>query len=224
MKLSRKWLNEFIDLSLEEKNDRDFAEAMTMSGSKVEGTDYMGEGISRVVVGKIVQMDLLWDAGRQRRAHPLELQGRRRRRALTCRSSPARRTRRSATSSPSRSTAPPSPAASTIGTTTFHGALSEGMMCSLKELGLTLHDFPYAYEDGLFVLQEDCKPGDDIVPVIGRDDHVVEFEITPNRPDCLSVIGLAREAAVTFDKPLKLHDPRGQGLRRRHQGARQDRH
>ena len=63
MKLSRKWLNEFIDLSLEEKNDRDFAEAMTMSGSKVEGTDYMGEGISRVVVGKIVAMDLLWDAG-----------------------------------------------------------------------------------------------------------------------------------------------------------------
>ena len=63
MKLSRKWLNEFIDLSLEEKNDRDFAEAMTMSGSKVEGTDYMGEGISKVVVGKIVAMDLLWDAG-----------------------------------------------------------------------------------------------------------------------------------------------------------------
>ncbi|MFR5781713.1 MAG: phenylalanine--tRNA ligase subunit beta [Oscillospiraceae bacterium] len=99
------------------------------------------------------------------------------------------------------------PGGVTIGTTTFHGALSEGMMCSLKELGLTLHDFPYAYEDGLFVLQEDCKPGDDIVPVIGRDDHVVEFEITPNRPDCLSVIGLAREAAVTFDKPLKLHTP-----------------
>ena len=63
MNLSRKWLNEFVDLSLEEKNDHDFAEAMTMSGSKVEGTHYMGEGISKVVVGKIVQMDLLWDAG-----------------------------------------------------------------------------------------------------------------------------------------------------------------
>ena len=94
-----------------------------------------------------------------------------------------------------------------IGTTTFHGEVSEGMMCSIKELGLTLHDFPYAIEDGLFILQEPCKPGDDIVPVIGRDDHVVEFEITPNRPDCLSVIGLAREAAVTFEKPLKLHEP-----------------
>ena len=51
------------------------------------------------------------------------------------------------------------------------------------------------------------KPGDDIAAVIGMDDHVVEFEITPNRPDCLSVIGLAREAAVTFDKPLRLHTP-----------------
>ena len=56
MKLSRKWLNEFVELSLEEKNDHDFAEAMTMTGSKVEGTSYMGEGISRVVVGKIVEM------------------------------------------------------------------------------------------------------------------------------------------------------------------------
>ena len=82
------------------------------------------------------------------------------------------------------------------------------MMCSLKELGLTLHDYPYAIEDGLWVMQEDgVKPGDDIAAVIGADDHVVEFEITPNRPDCLSVIGLAREAAVTFDKPLKLHTP-----------------
>ena len=82
------------------------------------------------------------------------------------------------------------------------------MMCSLKELGLTLHDYPYAIEDGLWVMQEEgVKPGDDIAAVIGMDDHVVEFEITPNRPDCLSVIGLAREAAVTFDKPLKLHTP-----------------
>ena len=82
------------------------------------------------------------------------------------------------------------------------------MMCSLKELGLTLHDYPYAIEDGLWVMQEDgVKPGDDIAAVIGMDDHVVEFEITPNRPDCLSVIGLAREAAVTFDKPLRLHTP-----------------
>ena len=56
MKLSRKWLNEFVDLSLEEKNDREFAEAMTLSGSKVEGTEVQGENIQNVVVGKIVEM------------------------------------------------------------------------------------------------------------------------------------------------------------------------
>ena len=206
MKLSRKWLNEFIDLSLEEKNDRDFAEAMTMSGSKVEGTDYMGEGISRVVVGKIVQMDLLWDAGDSGK-HTLwnckvDVGGERDLQILT-----GAQNQKVGDLVPVALDGATLPGGVTIGTTTFHGALSEGMMCSLKELGLTLHDFPYAYEDGLFVLQEDCKPGDDIVPVIGRDDHVVEFEITPNRPDCLSVIGLAREAAVTFDKPLKLHTP-----------------
>ena len=194
MKLSRKWLNEFIDLSLEEKNDRDFAEAMTMSGSKVEGTDYMGEGISRVVVGKIVAMDLLWDAGDSGK-HTLwnckvDVGGERDLQIIT-----GAQNQKVGDLVPVALDGATLPGGVTIGTTTFHGALSEGMMCSLKELGLTLHDFPYAYEDGLFVLQEDCKPGDDIVPVIGRDDHVVEFEITPNRPDCLSVIGLAREAA-----------------------------
>ena len=60
---------------------------------------------------------------------------------------------------------------------------------------------PHCIPDGIFILHEDCKPGDDLKPVVGLDDHVVEFEITPNRPDCLSIIGLAREAAATFDAP-----------------------
>ena len=81
------------------------------------------------------------------------------------------------------------------------------MMCSLGELGLTAHDFPYAIEDGIFVLQEECELGQDIRSVIGLNDTGVEFEITSNRPDCFSVIGLAREAAATFDKELKLHTP-----------------
>ena len=76
------------------------------------------------------------------------------------------------------------------------------MLCSLKELGLTLNDFPYAIEDGIWILQEDCKPGDDINTVIGNDDTVVDFEITNNRPDCYSILGLAREAAAAFNKPM----------------------
>lgn len=63
------------------------------------------------------------------------------------------------------------------------------MLCSLGELGLTTHDFPYAIEDGIFVLGDDCDltPGADIHDAIGLNDTVTEFEITSNRPDCLSV-------------------------------------
>ena len=77
----------------------------------------------------------------------------------------------------------------------LRGVLSQGMMCSLGELKLTKNDFPYAIEDGIFVLQEDCQIGQDIREAIGLNDTCVEFEITSNRADCLSVLGLAREAA-----------------------------
>ena len=200
MILSRKWLNEFVDCSA--WSDHDFSEAMTLSGSKVETFTNLHDSIRNVVAGRIVEMvrhtnsDHMWvcqvdvggDApiqivtGAQNQQVgdlvPVALDG-----ALL-------------------------PDGKEIHAGTLRGELSNGMMCSLKELGLTLHDYPYAIEDGLWVMQEDgVKPGDDIAAVIGADDHVVEFEITPNRPDCLSVIGLAREAAVTFDKPLKLHTP-----------------
>ena len=89
----------------------------------------------------------------------------------------------------------------------LRGEVSNGMLCSLKELGLTLNDFPYAIEDGIWILQEDCKPGEDINLVIGNDDTVVDFEITNNRPDCYSILGLAREAAAAFNKPMRHHDP-----------------
>lgn len=83
-----------------------------------------------------------------------------------------------------------------------------GDICTLADLHAEQAEFPNCIPDGIFILHEDgIKPGDDIKPIIGADDHVIEFEITPNRPDCLSVIGLAREAAATFGKELKLHEP-----------------
>lgn len=83
-----------------------------------------------------------------------------------------------------------------------------GTVCTLADLYAEQAEFPNCIPDGIFILHEDgIKPGDDIKPIIGADDHVIEFEITPNRPDCLSVIGLAREAAATFGKELKLHEP-----------------
>ncbi len=97
----------------------------------------------------------------------------------------------------------------------LRGAESNGMLCSLGELGLTAHDFPSAIEDGIFVLTEedgcDLTLGKPIQEAIGLNDTVVEFEITSNRPDCFSVIGLAREAAATFNVPLTLHTPSVKG-------------
>ena len=308
MNLSRKWLNEFVEINA---GDREFAEAMTLSGSKVELTHDLGAEISNVVVGRILSMerhensDHMWvcqlDVGKDEPVQivtgawnihvgdlvPVALH---------------------------KSTLP---GGKKIEKGKLRGVLSNGMLCSLKELGLDERDFPYgvitaaallndyhpidpdkpsipadikpgdkmfgsvecagvanvspsgegkwectlirteddgpcattlvtdcqnlhkwdlvAYNtktntictladlhaeqrefphcipDGIFVLQEDCKPGDDIKAVTGLDDHVVEFEITPNRPDCLSVIGLAREAAATFDRPCRFHQPEVKG-------------
>ena len=300
MNLSRKWLNEFVEISV---SDHDFAEAMTLSGSKVEVTEDLGKEISNVVVGRVVSMerhpnsDHMWvcqvDVAQESPVQivtgawnvhvgdlvPVALH---------------------------KSTLP---GGVKIEKGKLRGEVSNGMMCGLSELGLDERDFPYAVvvpaallndykpldsekpsipaniqpghkiygpvvcakllevmplgngtfhtcadigeatvcpdtvcsnfhvgdlvayntktdsyctladlhaqqaefphciPDGIFIIREDCKPGDDIKPVIGLDDHVVEFEITPNRPDCLSMIGLAREAAVTFHKPLNLHTP-----------------
>ena len=300
MNLSRKWLSEFVTV---DANDKDFAEAMTLSGSKVELTHDLGGETSNVVVGQVLSMerhpdsDHMWVCqicvGQEApiqivtgawNVHvgdlvPVALH---------------------------KSTLP---GGKKIEKGKLRGVESNGMLCGLAELGLDTRDFPYAVitpaallndyhpldknkpsipadikagdkvfgpvvcakvleaaiqpdgsfhtcldlggstacpdtlcanlhegdlvayntkadsictledlhaqqaefphciPDGIFILHEDCKPGDDLKPVVGLDDHVVEFEITPNRPDCLSIIGLAREASATFDAPLALHQP-----------------
>ena len=301
MNLSRKWLSEFVTV---DANDKDFAEAMTLSGSKVELTHDLGEEISNVVVGKILSMerhpdsDHMWvcqiEVGQAEpvqivtgawNIHPGDM----------------------VPVALHKSTLP---GGKKIEKGKLRGILSNGMMCGLAELGLDTRDFPYAVitpaailgdykpldpekpsipadiqpghkiygsvvaarvtavrcdsygcytaacevasgsisvstncanlhagdlvaldtkkehictledlhaqqaefphciPDGIFVLNEEgINPGDDLKPVIGADDHVVEFEITPNRPDCLSVIGLARETAATYNVPLTLHEP-----------------
>lgn len=86
------------------------------------------------------------------------------------------------------------------------------VICTLADLHAEQAEFPHCIPDGIFILHEDgIQPGDDLAKVIGFDDSIVEFEITPNRPDCLSVIGLAREASATFKRPLKLHKPAVKG-------------
>lgn len=198
MLLSRNWLKEFTDTT--EIADRDFCEAMTMSGSKVEGYESEADKIDRVVVGKVLSIEKHPDADK----------------LVVCQIDVGTETIQIVTGASNLTVGDLVPVALdnsklptgvTIKKGKLRGVPSNGMMCSLAELNLTLGDFPYAIEDGIFVLQEDCKPGDNIKDVLHLDDTVVDFEITPNRPDCLSVIGLAREAAVTFNKPLKLHTP-----------------
>ena len=202
MKLSRKWLSEFVDINV---SDKEYADVMTLTGSKVETTEDLGAEIKHVVVGRVLDIqkhensDHLFvctvDVGQTspltivtgaQNVHvndmvPVALDG---------------------------STLP---GGVHIKKGVLRGVESNGMLCSLKELNLTVHDFPYAIEDGIFILQEECVIGQDIRPVIGMDDHVVEFEITNNRPDCLSVIGLARESAASFQVPLRLHTPKVKG-------------
>ena len=306
MILSRNWLNEFVDLK--DITDKEFNDEMTLSGSKVETIERPDENLKNVVVGKILEMkrhensDHMWvcqiDVGQ---AEPVQI----------------------VTGAwnihvgdyvPAALHGAHLPGGVKIEKGKLRGVESNGMLCSLKELGMTAeHDFPYAvitpaallndyhpidpakpsipadikpgdkvygpvlcgrveavkstdggYDvrvndgtvtraaktacsnlhesdlvayntksdtictledlhaeqkefphciaDGIFVLQEeDAEPGLNMARVLGFDDSIVEFEITPNRPDCLSVIGLAREASATFKRPLKLHTPEPHG-------------
>ena len=205
MLLSRKWLNEFVPV---DAGDKAFAEEMTLSGSKVEVTEVEGAEISNVVVGKVLEIvrhensDHMWicqvDVGED---EPVQI--------VTGAQNVSQ-----GDLVPVAKHNSTLPGGTRITRGKLRGVASNGMLCSYKELGLTDNDWPYSVVDGIFILDsdpelkaKDLKPGDDIREVLGFNDHVVEFEITPNRPDCLSVIGLAREAAVTFGKPLTLHEP-----------------
>ncbi len=197
MKLSRKWLDEFVKI---DSGNRDFSEDMTLSGSKVEGYETPGEAMSNVVVGRVADItrhtnsDHMWicqvDVGSE-----------------TVQIVTGAQNVKKGDLVPVAKDDSYLPGGVHITKGTLRGVESCGMLCSLKEMGLTVNDFPYAIADGIFILQEDCAPGDDIRPIIGYDDTIVEFEITPNRPDCLSVIGLAREAAVTYGKKAQFHTP-----------------
>ena len=312
MKLSRKWLNEFVDLPLSEVDDRGFAEAMSVSGSKVEATEDLSGLLSGVVAARITELRKHPDSDHMFVAR-LDAGGRGTVQVVT-----GAWNVHSGELVPLALSGAILPNGTEIHSGKLRGVESDGMLCSLKELNLTAHDFPdanvipaavlsdyrpldpkkpsvspdiapgdkifgpvicaevtgvslpdpkacgetgkplysvqldagigsvtvltpccnlhegdrvalntkddtictlddlhaqqaefpHCIPDGIFILRsEKLKPGDDLAPYLGYDDHVVEFEITPNRPDCLCMIGLARETAVTFGKPLRLHTP-----------------
>ena len=201
MKLNRKWLNEdFVDLSA--VSDKEFVETLTVFGQKVETYERMDAEIKNVVVGKVLSMvrhpnsDHMWicqvDVGRE---EPVQI--------VT-----------GAHNVHEGDLVPAAlhnswlPGGVHITKGKLRGEMSNGMLCSFAELGLTQNDLPGAYADGIWILNdEDCQIGQDINLVIGNNDTIVDFEITNNRPDCYSIIGLAREAAAAFGKSMRHHEP-----------------
>lgn len=204
MNLSKKWLLDFVDLDV---SDKKFADEMTLSGSKVEAFEVEGNELSNIITGRIDALerhpdsDHMWiclvNIGRE---EPVQI----------------------VTGAQNLKVGDVVPVA--MDNSVVHGGKhivkgklrgveSNGMLCSLGELGLTAHDFPNAIEDGIFVLGDDCDRtlGIDIREAIGLNDTVTEFEITSNRPDCLSIMGLAREAAATFNVPFKTHEVKVNG-------------
>ena len=201
MKLNRKWINEeFVDLS--HVSDKEYVETLTVFGQKVETWERMDAEIKNVVVAKVVSMerhpnsDHMWicqmDVGQEELVQIV-------------------------TGAQNVNVGDLVPAALHnsylpggvhITKGKLRGEKSNGMLCSFAELGLTQNDLPGVFADGIWILNDEpCKVGDDINLVIGNDDTVVDFEITNNRPDCYSIIGLARESAAAFGMQMKHHEP-----------------
>ncbi len=203
MNISRKWLNDYVNITA---TDHEFDAAMTMSGTKVETTEVLSAEIRNVVVGKVLEItrhtnsDHMWicqvDVGAE---EPIQI--------VT-----GAQNVKQGDLVPVAKHNSYLPGGVHITKGKLRGEKSNGMLCSLKELNLTVNDFPYAIEDGIFIIEEpDAYVGQDINEVIGTNDSVVEFEITNNRTDCYGIIGIAREAAATFNQPFQLHEPEVKG-------------
>lgn len=198
MKMPLNWAKEFAKFDC---TPREYAERMTMSGSKVETYESEADAIKNVVIGRVVSIvphpdsDHMVitqiDIGEQEPVQIVTGAGNLKVGDLV----PAALHKSSL------------PGGKEIRKGKLRGVESNGMLCSLSELGLTINDFPNAVEDGILVLDEECAVGTPAVQALGMDDVSVEFEITPNRPDCLSVRGLARETAATFGVPFEEHVP-----------------
>ena len=200
MKLSLEWLSDFVDIA--DISVKDYCDKMTATGSKVEGFELLGEDIKNVVVAKIEKLerhensDHLWvcsvNIGKD---EPIQIvtgaQNLFEGAIVPCAVAPSEL-----------------PGGIKIKSGKLRGVESNGMLCSIAELGLTLNDMPQAIEDGIFILGDGFTVGEDICTALKLCDSVVEFEITSNRPDCLSVIGLARETAASYDRSWTLPTPK----------------
>ncbi len=200
MKIPMSWFLDYTDIS--EVTPKEYDHVLTMTGSKVEEVVNMGKDIDKVVTGKLVEItphensDHLVicrvDIGD---GEPIQI--------VT--GAPNVKVGQIVPVALHGSTLP---GGINIKKGKLRGVESNGMLCSHEELGITVADLGYEPEYGILILPEDTKIGMDIKDYFGLNENVVEFEITSNRPDCFSVIGLARETAASFKKPFCVPTPK----------------
>ena len=204
MNLSIKWLNDFVNTDGIEI--KEYCDRMTDTGSKVEGYEMLGDDVQNVIVSRVEKMerhensDHLWVCQINIGSEVVQI--------VT-----GAQNVHEGDIVPAAIPVAHLPGDVTIKAGKLRGVESHGMLCSYHELGLTEHDMPGYEGDGILILGEEFAPfiGKDVREALLLRDTSVEFEITSNRPDCLSVIGLARETAVSFDREWKLPTPTVKG-------------
>ena len=200
MNTSLKWIKDLVPgLNC---TPQEYMDAMTLSGSKVEGYENMDEDLDKIVIGQVKSIEKHPDADK----------------LVICQVDIGTETIQIVTGAPNVTEGCKVPvvldggkvAGGHDGSKTeggikikkgkLRGVESNGMMCSIEELGSNRDMFPLAPENGLYILPEDAPVGESAISYLGLDDTVVEYEITSNRVDCFSILGIAREAAATFGK------------------------
>ena len=207
MRTSLKWIKDLVP-GIEDLTPQEYLDAMTLSGSKVEYYVELDKNLENIVIGQILKIEKHPDADKlvicqvnvgqeepvqivtgapnvfEGAVVPVVLAG-------------------GKVAGGHDGSTPPEEGIK-IKKGKLRGVPSNGMMCSIEELGSSRDMYPDAPENGIYIFKnrEDIKPGDNAVKALGLDDAVIEYEITSNRVDCFSILGIAREAAVTFDKPF----------------------
>lgn len=201
MNTALSWIKAYVpDLNV---TAQEYTDAMTLSGTKVEGYECLDKNLEKIVVGQILSIEKHPDADK----------------LIVCQVDIGTETTQIVTGAPNVKVGDKVPVVLDGGKVAgghdggplpedgirikkgkLRGIESNGMMCSIEELGSDRNMYPDASESGIYILPEDTKVGADAIEVLGLHDVVFEYEITSNRVDCYSVIGIAREAAATFRK------------------------
>lgn len=204
MNTALSWIKAYVpDL---EVSDQEYTDAMTLSGTKVETFERLGKNLDKIIVGQVLSIEKHPNADK----------------LIVCQVDVGKEKLQIVTGAPNVKVGDKVPVVIDGGKVAgghdgsplpekgivikngkLRGVESFGMMCSIEELGSSRDYYPEAPEDGIYLFGEDVEVGSDAIEILGLRDTVFEYEVTSNRVDCYSVLGIAREAAATFKKPFK---------------------